>query len=190
MSGGDTKVDQQCFYRIDKKIVHGDFDPKTLLNDIMLVKTAKYLTQYYYYSYPTVNIYSDKTFYQNTTLSFKVMGWGQYYPNSPLATSLVEATYKFQSVENCTVKNTASGSNLPYDPDTQICGSMNKTLPTGSGICTGDIGNPLMMDSSSYYNLLVGIASRTMKSPCGTYPDVFTKISPYYNWIYSTMNYL
>lgn len=47
----------------------------------------------------------------------------------------------------------------------------------GQGVCTGDSGNALAIGHS-----LIGVVS--WASGCGSgYPDVYTRISSYHNWI-------
>lgn len=48
----------------------------------------------------------------------------------------------------------------------------------------GDIGSPLVVTKN---NELIGIASWNI--PCGRgYPDVYTRIFPFYNWIQQNLN--
>lgn len=191
-SVGSNDLDQQWFFKIDTKIIHPAFDNKTLLHNIMLVKTSSDMPYYYYsYSYTlsyyrmsTLNINCDKTLDTNFTMPMAFSGWGEYTPTSSISTRLLHTNYTLSDDTNCTSKNLNSNQKITFDAESQLCASTGVSSPAGSGFCLADIGGPLVWRGTT----LIGIASRLTNTPCETeFPDVFTKVSTYCNWISYSM---
>lgn len=62
-------------------------------------------------------------------------------------------------------------------------GNLCTELRNGQGMCTGDVGSPLITKNGE----LVGIAS-WQGSGCGRgYPDVYTRLYPHIAWIWSNL---
>ena len=73
---------------------------------------------------------------------------------------------------------------LPYIRDTNICAG--GTLEGSTGVCKGDSGGPLQCyTNGKWYQ--IGITSWGI--PCGNrgYPDVYTKVVQYHQWIQQTI---
>ncbi|XP_060523169.1 trypsin-6-like [Cylas formicarius] len=62
----------------------------------------------------------------------------------------------------------------PFDPAQDLCADVSAN---DQGQCYGDGGGPLVVDG-----VQVGIASWSLK-PCTSAPGVFTRVSPFRNWI-------
>ncbi|XP_060523167.1 chymotrypsin-1-like [Cylas formicarius] len=62
----------------------------------------------------------------------------------------------------------------PFDPAQNLCAGVSAN---DQGQCSGDSGGPLVVDA-----VQVGIVSWSVK-PCISAPGVFTRVSPFRNWI-------
>lgn len=124
---------------------------------------------------------ADDVLYTNMVAA----GWGQMLKILPISSNtLLWTTYRMQPQDVCVQKNTQSREGIPYDPDLQFC-ALGAPSFTQSGTCFGDSGGPLVVN-----NLLFGITSRLMVGGrCGSgYPDVFTRVSHYSDWMEHVMN--
>ncbi|XP_072027028.1 neurotrypsin-like [Amphiura filiformis] len=115
-----------------------------------------------------------------------VIGWGQTdYPGGSIATVLQEVLSPLIMPAECGTNHGYSSSDIT---DNMICTS---TTWSGSrtGSCFGDSGGPMMCKNPAGYWDLVGITSWGYGG-CAhpSYPDVLTRVSPFGNWIYITIN--
>ncbi|XP_043276813.1 chymotrypsin-2-like [Venturia canescens] len=104
-------------------------------------------------------------------------GWGDsIYPNPKN-----EIPAKLQKIE---LRVVPKGScTLPRNLQVHS-GQLCAVFKRGSGLCTGDSGGPLVYDGK-----VIGIASFVYKCGLG-YPDVFTRVFEYLDWIKSVTNKL
>lgn len=102
------------------------------------------------------------------------------YPSRPGQPS-VQPT-KLQFLNTVTLKRDACLARLGSLGQFFHVNSVCTTNPINKGICLGDTGNPLVTARRE----LVGIASWAI--PCARgYPDVFTRVFPYLEWIEKTI---
>ncbi|CAF4836971.1 unnamed protein product [Pieris macdunnoughi] len=109
-------------------------------------------------------------------------GWG-YVNNGrkPLPNNLQMLEFETISNKDCTrqLKKSPYPRLLPLD-DGQLCAER----PDHKGACTGDFGSPLVIQDDKNKTLQIGLASWVV--PCAEdYPDVFSSIHGYYDWIQS-----
>lgn len=134
--------------------------------------------------YPT----NDNYQYNGMSLS----GWGQTTAGfrNPYTTTnyLMYVFYNTLPPSSCAYYNGAGGTGLPYSSSIQICAVGQYTYQGSSGACFGDAGSPLV-----YNNIQYGITSRGTYSVSGYpvcavgYPDVFTRVSVFSNWVTTIM---
>jgi secreted trypsin-like serine protease len=98
---------------------------------------------------------------------FKVSGWGATQPDKGPNSDIL------QFVTVTTVDCEDDDPRIGH-PNFNICA---ETVVGTSGICTSDIGGPLIVGCG-----LAGIAS-WHHSPCGSEPDAYVRISWYRSWI-------
>uniref|UniRef100_A0A336K3T8 CSON010158 protein n=1 Tax=Culicoides sonorensis TaxID=179676 RepID=A0A336K3T8_CULSO len=109
-----------------------------------------------------------------------VTGYGRFYENGPLATTLQAVAVRVISTNDCrnTFKLHPEKSLANQITSANICTAVIK----GKGFCSGDSGGPLASNGR-----LVGIVSW---SPYGCtysgYPDVYSNVLTYKNWIDQT----
>ncbi|XP_018403931.1 PREDICTED: chymotrypsin-2-like [Cyphomyrmex costatus] len=149
-------------------IMHPHYNKTKNINDIGLVN----LTTEISFSKHTksINLISyDENF---EGFDFIATGWGMLWPDGPLSDRLQKIKVKGFSQTLC-VKT------YPNITNNHIC-----TLPaSGQGMCCGDSGGAL-----TYKGDLAGIVSFG-KWPCASgYPDVFTRVYYYRQWINDTIN--
>ncbi|XP_003426199.1 serine protease 43 isoform X1 [Nasonia vitripennis] len=106
-----------------------------------------------------------------------VSGWGRLL-NGTVANILQEVLLEVTDQGKCRRAVAKKGFNLYY---TQMCADDNDNSIM-SGDCNGDSGGPLTTTSG----ILVGIVSWSIKDPsCGSnvYPNIYTRVSEYIDWI-------
>ncbi|KAF5287777.1 hypothetical protein FQA39_LY15713 [Lamprigera yunnana] len=160
---GSTKNNEGDEHWVDYYALHGFFNPYNLENDIGFIKILTQIS------------YNDKV--QPIPLqigevddgaSCVVSGWGYtVYPGGVVPLDLHYVDLVTHPLEKCKTES------LYEVFDTNICTYTRH----GEGTCHGDSGGPLAANGKQ-----IGIVS--WGEPCGVgYPDVFTKVSAYVDWI-------
>lgn len=99
-------------------------------------------------------------------------GWGRTRYPGDYPDKLMFVNLKSFNLETCKVMHEGSGHDIV---ESQIC----THAPPGQGACHGDSGGPLV-----YRGKVAGIVS--WGKPCALgYPDVFTRVSSFIDWIQS-----
>lgn len=110
-----------------------------------------------------------------------VSGWGRFYENGPIASTL-------QFVKVKVITNNACINNYRYHPEKSLAthinnGNICSSVVKGKGFCSGDSGGPLASNGR-----LIGIVSW---SPYGCtysgYPDVYSRVLVYKQWVDQTI---
>lgn len=103
-------------------------------------------------------------------------GWGHTQVNGTDSTILQEALMPIVNSSYCFAKYS-----FKFDVNTQICAG---GTPTGGlGTCHGDSGGPLQckMPDGRWYQ--VGVVSWGVSCAKPNLPDVYTKVTAFYDWI-------
>ncbi|KAI4501794.1 hypothetical protein M0802_003129 [Mischocyttarus mexicanus] len=103
-------------------------------------------------------------------------GWGRYGPSPSLSTALLEASVPLLNLEECLH---AYGKSVPILNGHLCAGHTDGS----SGSCVGDSGGPLQCRRSDGVWQLVGVTSFGSGCARPGYPDVYTRIQHYLNWI-------
>ncbi|GJQ80465.1 hypothetical protein Trydic_g12363 [Trypoxylus dichotomus] len=139
-------------------------------NDIALIQLVSALS----YSSTVAKISIEMKHFQSST-GVTTIGWG----------STKEGGYSSNRLRQLSTQTVTHATCKRYWPQltaNQIC----TRLTTGKGICTGDSGGPLIETSTKTQ---IGIVSIRGHRGCGRiFPDVYTRISAYAEWIHSTVN--
>ncbi|KAM8704775.1 hypothetical protein ACLKA7_009261 [Drosophila subpalustris] len=157
-------------YYTEEIIIHCKFDQPLYHNDIALIKMT------------TKVAYDEVT--QNITIAalddlvegdkLEMTGWGNTEEDG-------EYQFDLRKLELTYVPPAKCNSTYGYTKDLDI-GHVCAVGKNGAGACYGDHGGPLV-DSQGR---LVGIGNWGV--PCGRgFPDVFARVSFYYDWIQSTI---
>lgn len=150
-------------YEAAEVIIHKDYNSTTLLNNIALVKTVEEIK----FSADLVQPIAIRRTPVDTGALSVTSGWG-------IAEKTILLPILLHFLEMTTVDNekcpTVEGFKV-YE------GTLCAFVEKGKGLCTGDLGDPLVVRGE-----LVGIAS--WGKICGLgYPDAFTRISYFVNWL-------
>ncbi|XP_037932751.1 transmembrane protease serine 9-like, partial [Teleopsis dalmanni] len=166
---GSIMLMQQDLYTtildIQKILPHEKFTVTELQNDIALV----FLNGLISWSHPVIRAISLQTQETPSNTQCTVFGWG-INDKQEISYYLKAAYVSISTKEECAEIST-------YGTYGIFCAGYS---PGGVGACAGDIGDPLVCN-----NLLTGIVS---KPNCGKlgYPDTYTNVSEFYNWIKQT----
>ncbi|OWR49200.1 putative serine-type enodpeptidase [Danaus plexippus plexippus] len=158
-------------YSVEKIIVHEDYDGGEIINDVSVVKVSTDIE----FTDLVQPIQLPKTDTAEGAV-LTLTGWGRTsYPGS-LPDRLQVISLIALSVNQCQQIYKGIVSSNVYD--TQIC-SLTKS---GEGACHGDSGGPLVEGDK-----VVGIVSWGV--PCARgYPDVYTRVYSFKDWILSKTN--
>jgi secreted trypsin-like serine protease len=151
-------------------VLHPEFNPDTIENDIGLIKLRMSVT-YASYVQPIQLPYYELENEQSVTS----IGWGQISDyDSDLSNKLRHVSTSVLSNEECRI---FYGNQIT---DNMVCveGNYNE------GTCNGDNGSPLVELYMYRYYLMVGIASFISGNGCeSTDPSGYTRTFPYNEWI-------
>ncbi|NXI38009.1 PRS57 protease, partial [Galbula dea] len=162
----------QQVFNVVESITHPHFNPDTMDNDIRLIRLHRPATLNRYVKLahlPSLHATLDPG------TSCYVAGWGDTSNQGDQPAVLMETS---TTIVNWKVCQTLWRGTLSAN---MMCGANHRTLL--QGVCTGDSGGPLMCQSKVY-----GIVSSSGKR-CGDrrYPDIYTKISNYIDWVQRTV---
>lgn len=181
-------------YKVSSIIIHPEFESRTHRNDIAIIKLEGKV-EFGNRIAPVCLPYdsSHLRFGDLEGRSATVTGWGSISFNGPFSPVLRQATIQIYPQELC--KN-AFETWVKID-DTYICAA-NKDYTSDS--CQvivqikielvnrliiemqGDSGGPLVMiDKGRFY--LIGIVSFGKKCAMKNYPGVYTRVTPFLDWI-------
>ncbi|XP_026462411.1 chymotrypsin-1-like [Ctenocephalides felis] len=159
-------------YPVEKGIMHEEYEHYDIVNDIALIKVKSPIE--FNEKVTTVKLGED---YVGGDVQLRLTGWG-VTTNEGIGSpsqKLQVMTAKSLTYEDC--KNAIYKKTF----ESQICAQAKK----GTGSCKGDSGGPLVRGN----NTLVGLVSWGMQ-PCGSgyFPDVYTRITSFLDWINTTMS--
>ncbi|XP_044266148.1 transmembrane protease serine 2-like [Tribolium madens] len=152
-------------------ILHPDYNPQTLDNDIGLIKLRMPVT--FTDSIKSINYLAIEPLLQAHKV--RAIGWGQTSDESAQYSDVLQYVYVAPITnDNC---KEVYGSQIT---DNMVCveGNYNE------GACHGDTGSPLIDIFNIYYTVHVGIASFVSGNGCeSTDPSGYTRTYNYVDWI-------
>ncbi|XP_069362758.1 trypsin-1-like [Maniola hyperantus] len=161
LSGGEIRSVRQL-------IQHPDYDEKTRNADIALVILNQALG-----ISPTVGVLflPPANYILPVGLQTSVASWGFETEDGPQHASLKNITLTTKNLELC--KEAYKDVDEIKITKAQIC-ALNEI----AGICFGDAGAPMI-----YNNVLIGFSSFYKGCGDSSWPDVFTQVSTYTDWV-------
>ncbi|XP_071566072.1 chymotrypsin-2-like [Temnothorax nylanderi] len=166
---GSNLLYSQTTYTAKELIIHPNYNRTLAINDIGLIELKNDI-KFDNNTKPIDLVSSDNNF--DGVVGLIVTGWGNTSPNGWTPEHLQQIMVTGFSQETCA---------HTYDDisEHQVC-----TLQAlGKGICSGDSGGALIYNSE-----LVGIASFG-REPCAAgFPDVFTRVFHYRDWVNEYIN--
>ncbi|EFN74334.1 Chymotrypsin-2 [Camponotus floridanus] len=161
---GSNYLDALTVYQVANFIQHDEYDSLSQINDIGLIRVMQKI-KFNENIQPIALVTEDRNYEGR---NFVVTGWGRLENDGLNPNCLQQIILKGYSQKEC---------NRHYENNirkTQICTRTEQ----GEGMCKGDSGGPLVAD-----DVLVGLVSFGML-PCGSgFPDVFTRVFYYRDWI-------
>ncbi|EFA04554.1 brachyurin [Tribolium castaneum] len=154
----------------DEFVLHPDYNPTTLENDIGLIKLRMPVT---------FSIYIRRLYLPFSDLPNSIVGvafgWGQTSDdNADLSNTLQYVNLSEVSDEECKI---TYGDQVA---ENMVCfeGNYNE------GTCFGDTGSPIILHVSRGYTIVVAVASFFSSNGCeSTDPSGYTRVFPYNDWI-------
>ncbi|KAJ3656420.1 hypothetical protein Zmor_015500 [Zophobas morio] len=151
-------------------VIHPDFNPDTMENDIGLIRFRMPITytQYVQPVYLPFRVIGDG----ESAIS---IGWGQTSDSdAEFSTTLKYVSVVSLSNQECKI---TYGNQIT---DNMICAAGNYN----EGTCVGDNGSPLLEFYMYRFHYIVGIASFISGNGCeSTDPSGYTRVFPYVDWI-------
>lgn len=188
--GDDTDGANPEEFRIVKITKHENFKYGTFENDIAIVEMETEVTfkkgiQPVCLPSKTPKLLQDKFVSEGVY----VAGWGRTSWRGPKSTILLEGIINVVSNQECKAKFAL------FDDvdivDTKLCA---KDIYDNSGACLGDSGGPLVTlrraDDNRYRYHLIGVVSSgyTKCHALRGFPDVYTRVTEFDQWIRDTVN--
>ncbi|XP_077386677.1 polyserase-2-like [Festucalex cinctus] len=162
------------FRRITRIIIHANYNPHTLDNDVALLKLSSPVN-FTDFIRPVCLAAQNSTFFTGT--ESWVTGWGDIDWEVPLPSpqNLMEVEVPVVGNRQC---------NRDYNPkntitDNMICAGLRKG---GKDACRGDSGGPMVSKQGSQW-LLSGVVSFGRGCAEPEKPGVYARVSRYQDWI-------
>ncbi|XP_001948438.1 venom protease isoform X1 [Acyrthosiphon pisum] len=174
----ETNVDRPNDYEIVEHIIHPDYNPPSLYNDIALFRLGRNV------------VFSDdvRPICLNTDLNLTppkqiATGWGRISTAGALSDFLLKADLDIFSMKHCN-ESYSNDPKLRFGilPDSMICaGSFDGTKDT----CLGDSGGPLQLEHAKYRGMYTqyGITSFGRFCADKDTPGIYTRVANYIPWI-------
>ncbi|CAH2090497.1 unnamed protein product [Euphydryas editha] len=160
---------------VEEIVVHPDWDPSTLANDLALLRLSNVVQ-----SSETIGVirlpYLSMVESNFAGIGAITSGWGIASEGVTFISPTLRE--KLMTVMSDPLCNTIYFNNLPPN---FICGFSSDS----SGTCKGDNGGPMTIFSNSMQEtILVGVATFVSTSGCNSdLPSVFTRVQRHLNWI-------
>ncbi|KAL1484210.1 hypothetical protein MTO96_032694 [Rhipicephalus appendiculatus] len=153
-----------------KMLIHKDYDTTFARNDIALLEVQYPFT----FGRDVSPICLQMAPLPILAKDAVAAGWGSYYYKGPGFQILRHTSVTIYHDQICAMIHRHYG----YTPGLQCC-----SLKRSTGVCSGDSGGPLMIRTGVDRFQQVGVTSFGSKECGGKYPDVFTRVSGYANWL-------
>ncbi|XP_058616099.1 granzyme-like protein 2 [Onychostoma macrolepis] len=161
-----NKTEGSVCIRVKSYHQHPDFTEEPVMNDIMLLRLEKKVTQNEKVNWISISIKEEEIEVHSVC---SVAGWGRLH-NGSLSNRLMETHVKIMNNTKCENK---------WGKDEYSASQMMCTYGNG-GSCTGDSGGPLVCGETA-----VGVTSFGDPNLCNSpeLPEVYMKVSAYLLWI-------
>lgn len=181
-------INNTCNQPVDimvvQKILHHNYHPQSLHNDIGLLKLARAVEYNSFVRPICLPHMTNLHFFDAQNVTFELTGWGKT-SNEDTELSDVKHIIRLDGVNNSYCNSQYQSLKPPKSiTEKQICAGGNGVVDS----CRGDSGSPLVgyaVDTTNMgYYYIAGLSSYGL-GKCGTvgWPAVYTKIWPYLDWI-------
>ncbi|XP_067648244.1 serine protease 1-like [Eurosta solidaginis] len=171
--GATVRTSPEVKYTVSKSdiVVHGDYNKRTLKNDISLIKipSTSFTNQIKAVKLPAIS----KTYSTYVGDEVVASGWGLTSDKANSVSNSLNYAY-LQIIPNTVCAKTYTSLIVK---SSNICVS----TPMGTSTCQGDSGGPLVLVSSG---VQVGLTSFGAEDGCQAgHPAAFTRVTSYLDWI-------
>ncbi|XP_062543605.1 serine protease Hayan-like isoform X1 [Armigeres subalbatus] len=177
-----SKTDPPVDIGIEDIIIHPDYVPRPLANDIALIKLNRTVTEDFLKRICLYTNISDPS----PDVKLSIAGWGSTESNdwemSPVLLKANVTTYDREDCNKILIEDKTPRRKLLKLNTDQLCALGRNTTGHNTGdTCVGDSGGPLEL-AIGRRRWIVGLTS-TGKI-CGTsYPGIYTRVSQFIGWI-------
>ncbi|XP_050543326.1 venom protease-like [Daktulosphaira vitifoliae] len=167
-------------YEIIQRIIHPNYQPPSLYNDIALFKLDR-IVEFSAYVRPICLNIDQNLKPQKAVAS----GWGQIQSGGPSSSHLLKVVLDSIPINQCNISYSSSvGRQLAFGilNESQICAGHAEG---GKDTCGGDSGGPIQIKNTNYSCMYTQIGITSFGKLCGEKdaPGVYTKVSKYISWI-------
>ncbi|KAI4469723.1 polyserase-related [Holotrichia oblita] len=166
--GTNTLLSGGSSIRASRLLVHGNYNPNTIANDVGVIQLAASIT--YSNSVAQVSLNTADV----GAVSAILIGWGRTSTGGSIPNNLQQLSTNTITTASC---QSVWGSSVS---SSQICAYTR----SGQGACNGDSGGPLVRASDLAQ---LGIVSFGIACAQG-FPDVYARVSSYNSWIQSAIS--
>ncbi|KAF7995590.1 hypothetical protein HCN44_006697 [Aphidius gifuensis] len=163
-------------FHITELKVHPNFDGSNYDNDIAIIKIHR-PTIFNTYIWPICLPPVDLDVEERSAI---VAGWGTQYYGGPASTILMEVPVPVWPQDKCRESMPQQISN------NIICAG---AYQGGRDSCQGDSGGPLLHQLADGRWVNIGIVSWGIKCGEAGYPGIYTKVSEYLDWIFTSTSF-
>jgi len=153
---------------IASAVIHPEYDPYTVENDICLLQLDKSLQMT-----SAVGVVRPAVAGETFSGVGRVSGWGTLEDGGVSPDMLMSVEVSLHDDDVC--RNVYGDQAMM---DSMLCAG-----DTGKDACQGDSGGPLACKSQSQFNVLCGIVSWGLGCGRDGYPGVYTEVAAFKDWI-------
>ncbi|XP_073699752.1 mast cell protease 4-like [Garra rufa] len=163
-----NKTEGSVYIGVKSYHKHPNFTTEPVMNDIMLLRLEKKVTQNENANWISIPVKEEETVEHSVC---SVAGWGRLDTIGSLSSRLMETHVKIMDNTKCENK---------WGQNDYLASEMMCTYGNG-GSCTGDSGGPLVCGKTA-----VGVTSFGDPDLCNSpkHPEVYMKVSAYLPWIH------
>jgi len=166
--------------KVEKIIVHENYDPYYNRHDIALVKLEEPLADFPFSDFAVNSICLPGKNDKFSGMKCKVAGWGRLRDYGELPSRLQEVELPVFDWKKCNDYRFYKGRVW----NTNVCAGFDEG---GKDSCQGDSGGPLMCIKEDGKAYLTGVVSWGMGCAARNSPGVYTETSHYLQWIEDNM---
>uniref|UniRef100_A0A2H8TWH4 Serine protease snake n=1 Tax=Melanaphis sacchari TaxID=742174 RepID=A0A2H8TWH4_9HEMI len=176
----ESNLDQPKDYRIVQHVIHPEYKPPSLYNDIALFRLERDVK--FSDAVRPICLNSDPSL---TPLKQKLTGWGRISTAGPLSDNLLKVDLDIFSTKQCNESYFSNNNpKLKFGilPDSMICaGSFDGEKDS----CSGDSGGPLQLEHDNYTGMYTQFGITSFGKFCGdkNTPGIYTRVAKFISWI-------
>ncbi|CAI6366304.1 unnamed protein product [Macrosiphum euphorbiae] len=176
----ESNVNRPKDYQIVEHVIHPDYKPPSLYNDIALFRLERDVE--FSEEVRPICLNSDPSLTPSKQI---VTGWGRISTAGPVSDTLLKVYLDIFPIKQCNesyFSNNNSKLEFGILPDSMICaGSFDGKRDS----CTGDSGGPLQVRHADIAEMYTQYGITSFRRFCGDKdtPGIYTRVAKYISWI-------